>query len=303
MSPNFLIIGAPRCGTTFLTRNLASHPEVYLASGTEDYSALDLHFFDTDTKKGDHNFKKGVDWYLGQFADAGEAVACGEKTANYLESPGAAQLIYSILGDIKIVVAIRDPITRALSHYRHSRHRLPLTQGFDELVENDLASHAPKVIGAGEYHKLLQPYFQLFGPENIHVVVQDDVGSSAVKVMSDLCEFLGIERSYLFPFIESQINPSSSSFLAHGAARLGYNLNVYMPGVYSALLNGPFERHLKRLIMVMRGKGETRTVSKSHVQQSEISETTRERLREYYRDDVKQLSWWLCRDLASLWWS
>src|SRR5262249_40448697 len=75
-SPNFIIIGAQKSGTTWLARHLRNHPEVFLVRG-------EIHFFDKD-----FNFARGRDWYESQFAAATTHRAIGEKTPEYLWANG-----------------------------------------------------------------------------------------------------------------------------------------------------------------------------------------------------------------------
>ena len=76
MLPNLLIIGAQKCGTTWLARMLGQHPDVFMAEE-------EIHFFDRA-----HNFARGTAWYESHFAAAAGQSAVGEKTPDYLWAEG-----------------------------------------------------------------------------------------------------------------------------------------------------------------------------------------------------------------------
>ena len=95
VTPNFLIIGAMKSGTSTLAGLLRSHPGVFMATTKE------LHFFDRD-----ENFAKGWEWYLAHFEDASDAVAIGEATPAYTrtgEFPQAPARIAARLPDAKLL--------------------------------------------------------------------------------------------------------------------------------------------------------------------------------------------------------
>jgi hypothetical protein len=74
--PNFLIIGAQKCGTSWLHTHLSAHPEVFLPA------QKDLEFF----SYAPHLHTPGIGGYLEHFRDTGTARAIGEATASYFWS-------------------------------------------------------------------------------------------------------------------------------------------------------------------------------------------------------------------------
>ena len=64
--PDFLILGSPRCGTTWLAKALGSHPEVFMPSRKE------LHFFDRE-------YESGIASYSAHFPDRDRAVVASAR--------------------------------------------------------------------------------------------------------------------------------------------------------------------------------------------------------------------------------
>jgi hypothetical protein len=299
--PDFIIAGAPRCGTTFLVRNLQAHPDVCFARGEEDYAASDLHFFDRNTPKGSKNYAKGEKWYLQRFTHCNTGKVLGEKTADYLVDPDAAKLIRRHLGAIRLVFLLRDPVERAYSHYWHSRHRMPLSMTFSRLVQKGHDVNDVWILHSGFYWELLNPFIAKFGVDNVHILIQEDLETKPREELKRVCQFLRIDEEVYFPLANERINAASSSFIAHWSARLGNALQTHVPWLSQWLLQGRLSSSIKQLITRSRGKApESR--DKEGPSYPPISRHDRFSLQTLYHSDVTALSELLGRDMAALWW-
>lgn len=117
--PDFVVIGAQKAGTTSLHEALAQHPAVMLPAVKE------LHYFTLHSEQP-------LSWYAAHFADAQAGQLCGEATPYYLFHPAVAQRLARCLPDSRLIVLLRDPVARTLSHYFHAVRRgneqLPLAE-------------------------------------------------------------------------------------------------------------------------------------------------------------------------------
>src|SRR5690606_20950764 len=109
--PHFLIIGAQKGGTTSLYEYLAAHPRVLPA-----YRGEEVHYFD-------HHFRWGEAWYRRHFplraALRRRRAVTGETSPAYLFHPFAPQRIAATLPEARLIVLLRNPTDRAVSHYWH----------------------------------------------------------------------------------------------------------------------------------------------------------------------------------------
>ena len=108
MKPNFLIVGAPKCGTTALWRYLNAHPDIFMSP------RKDMHFFGSDldfTKRSRFTQKE-----YEQFFEHATQKAIGEASVWYLYSQKAAQEIAAYRPDMKIIIMVRDPIQIMYAH-------------------------------------------------------------------------------------------------------------------------------------------------------------------------------------------
>src|SRR5262245_7209987 len=103
--PNFLVIGAMKCGTSSLYQYLRSHPQVFMPNDPDE-----VNFFSR------RDLERWSEWYRRLFAEAGSAVAIGERSTNYTKYPSIPDVptrIARSIPDAKLIYLIRDPIERA----------------------------------------------------------------------------------------------------------------------------------------------------------------------------------------------
>ncbi len=136
--PDFLIIGAQKCGTTSLYHYLSQHPQIRTAAQKE------VHFFDLF-------FSKGVDWYLEKFPSrtAGAGWLTGESSPYYIFHPLVAQRVWRLFPEVKLIVLLREPVARAWSHYHHE-----VRLGYEKLSFEDAIALEPERL-QGETEKIL----------------------------------------------------------------------------------------------------------------------------------------------------
>lgn len=300
--PDFIIIGAPRSGTTYLARNLATHPQVYLARPGEEYSTGDMHFFDVNQTEGRENYQKGVAWYVQQFAGAGTDVLIGEKTADYLEDKDAPRLIHEVVGpSTKLVVVLRNPVLRAYSHYLHLKPMLPLTTTFASVVED--ASETNKIVQAGYYHRNLSRYLEYFPRENIHIMVHESLIADPGTHFKNLFRFLGVDSGYEPPYLRKTINQSQKDGFAYYIGILAGLVKRRAPRLFVAARNSSFSRSVKNIITAKRGMDEKPAdpAAKPTVDEGLINGRIYRHVFDMYRPDIEALASLTGIDLLKIW--
>jgi hypothetical protein len=109
LAPSFLIIGAMKAGTTSLFRYLSDHAHV------SPPVVKEINYFN-------FHWSRSPGWYAAHFPLRGnrsDGIVTGEATTSYLVHPEAARRAQSSIPDARIVVLLRDPVRRAISHYYH----------------------------------------------------------------------------------------------------------------------------------------------------------------------------------------
>src|SRR3954449_7353640 len=192
--PNFLIVGAPKCGTTSMADWLREHPDVWVPPEKE------LAFFDREERADD------VAWYRACFAPARRESAVGEATPTYMTRRETIDRIAALLPDARLIDMLRDPVDRAYSHYWHWYERKGERRTFAEIVDEELREERTGDVGRwaparpqgysylahGHYTRQLDWLEERFPPETVHVILFDDLQRDPVGVFKAACRFLGV---------------------------------------------------------------------------------------------------------------
>lgn len=108
-SPNLLIVGAQKSGTTALLHNLNKHSDVQLFTGKNSFGQSEIEFFN-------QHWDLGVDWYLKHFSYRTKIT--GEKTAELLHRTVCHPRIKAVLPNVKLLITLREPVSRTFSQWR-----------------------------------------------------------------------------------------------------------------------------------------------------------------------------------------
>lgn len=182
--PNFLIIGAPRAGTTSLNSYLARHPQVYMSERKE------IEFFSLE-----ENWAKGPDWYSSHFEGAEGAVAIGEASPQYSFYPFAdpAPRIAGLLPDARIVYLVRHPVDRIFSYYNYM-----IAIGWETAPIREAVAREPSVLMASSsYATQVERYLMHFPRERLLIVNSDDLRDRRRETMASILRFLGVDDSLI----------------------------------------------------------------------------------------------------------
>lgn len=204
MKPTFIGLGAQKCASTWLHRVLADHPQTYLSEPKE------IDFFS-------YYFGRGYDWYERFFATATGRIAIGEVSPSYLPHPLAPARARRYNPQLKILLALRDPVERAYSNHLHMVREGYLT-GPDMTFEYGLARNE-MYVEQSRYATHLQCWLQQFAPEQVLVVFQEEIAAAPHAQAQQMYRFLGIDDSFRSDALEERTNASARA--RHGGmARL-----------------------------------------------------------------------------------
>ena len=193
MLPNFLIIGAPKAGTTSLHAYLDRHPQVHMSDPKE------LYFFD------DPDYRSRQQWYESHFET--DAPLRGEATPHYAMYPfyeGVPERIHELIPDAKLVYLVRDPLEQVVSHCVQL-----YTNGYcadaGELLADIERVDNPGIC-ASRYATQLQQYLPLFDRDQLIVIDQHELKTDRSKTVADVFRFLGVDPELADVDFDEELN-------------------------------------------------------------------------------------------------
>ncbi len=177
--PDFLIAGAPKCGSTALDRWLRRHPSVFMPELKEP------NYFSA-------RFKRGQDWYEKLFESAARGQSIGECSVWYLYSGQAARRAVEVLPNVRLVFVLRNPVHRAWSQYNFALSRGEIFEAdFPELVRSQEGKK--KILKYGNYADYLDRWTDRVPRERVHFILSENMSSQPATEWKAVCEFLGLD--------------------------------------------------------------------------------------------------------------
>lgn len=213
--PDFLIAGATRCGTSSLYHYLSAHPGIYMSPLKE------VNFFCRDRQ-----YQKGLRAYRRNFCDAAKGCAVGEASPMYwvrgIRRDRNGDHVYSLIDDagiriakelprIKTIISLRDPVRRAYSQFwrNYCRGRETTSSFLEAISEEVHGIRKPEETNlCWVYHNAysfhLSRWLELFPREQVKVIVFEDWTESPAETYVELCEFLGVDSTFVPSDFERQ---------------------------------------------------------------------------------------------------
>lgn len=240
--PDFIVPGAMKAGTSSLFAYLSEHPRILPSSVKE------VHYFDV-------NAERGADWYRAHFPLARRRPAgslTGEASPFYLFHPRVPERIAALVPKVKLIVLLRDPIERAISHYFHAVRvgveTLPLREALE--AEEERLGRVPPAQrhsgsahvwssykSRGHYAEQLGRYFEHFPRDQILVLPSEPFFEDPHASLDEVFGFLGLDAAEL-------------GALSAGPANAGTNRQPVDPEV-RACLEAHFAPHNEALYRLL----------------------------------------------------
>jgi hypothetical protein len=270
--PGFLIIGAPKAGTSWLVSRLRLHPDVFIPRH-------EIHYWTRHASK----VEAAHTWYRGHFTAARPGQLIGENSNTYLTQSEVASQIAAALPAARLIVMLRNPIDRAYSGYCMALRYGDATEDVN-LYLDPRRSPSPQILRNSLYYVRLQPYFAAFPRERLHFIVFDDIIDKQSQVLGELCSFLQIGPPTSAMLLAEKVNSKDRTWPSPSLHRLWKKSGTL--GALSHHLQGTWLHRLSR-----------RALTRPVVYPS-LPQTLRHTLAEYFRADIQRLSDHIGRDLT-----
>ncbi len=283
--PNFFIAGVVKAGTTSLYEYLRQHPQIFLPDTKEP-----CYFV-----RG-YGIKKWND-YLSLFKDAGGKKVIGEASSVYCYCEESSDWIKTVLGDVKMILVLRNPAERAFSLYAWMvREGYEDAPTFAEALEREpvrmqdsaFRAECPQFFPdylyftSGLYFEQVKRCLETFGRERVKIYLFEEFTQEPTVVCQDIFRFLGVDDGFV-PKLE-----------VHNEGRIPKSIacQYWLRGEWHRRRKIG-SRSLRRKLVRPLMEWNVRCGSKLHPDKQIL-----EALTARYRPDIEQLQALLGRDLS-----
>ena len=202
--PDFIIIGVQKGGTSSLFSYLEQHPQLRLSREKE------VHYFDL-------NYWKPYFVYKSYFPIKSNKYLTGEASPYYIFHPKVPQRIKQHLPNTKLILMLRDPVERALSHYnmefRKGKEDIETFNQAINIEQERLEGERNKIISGGnsynsfshqtysylsrgKYYEQLAWWFEYFPRDQFCIIKSEDFFINPKETLKQIYDFLGIDTKY-----------------------------------------------------------------------------------------------------------
>jgi Sulfotransferase domain len=264
--PDFLGVGPPRSATSWLDAVLRGHVGL-----PRDIKEVDFFV---------KNYARGVDWYMGYFADCDKDLPIGEICPSYFGSDEARKRIAEHIPECRLICTFRDPVEMIYSMYKLARRNVWTRGNFESYVPVEWHHHATK----------LKKWRETFGRDHVLACFYDDLAADAQAYLDPICDFIGISRIPIGQsgLAKQRINTFSREPRSPRIARRARKLRDWLE-----------EREAYRAISLLTRAGFWRFCFEGGEEFEPLDPGIEARLRDRFRPAVEELEEVAGRDLSA----
>ena len=280
---DFIGIGPAKAGSTWLGHMLETHPGICMSEPKEVHYFNDSLSFNRSYDKA--HYPLGIHWYAQHFKHCAPGKLKGEITPRYIIDPVVPQRLYDHNPELKLIVCLRNPFDRIISHYHSAKdyHKSELRTLSQAIREE------PEYIEMCLYFKNLSRFLPLFPLDRFFFVDMERVREDPAAHLAELFTFLGVEHTYVPDRIRDISNPARTTRSVWFRKLSG--------SIHRSLVAWGFSPFIRWLKSYGVGKWLNR-LNSAPIEKETLSETDRDFIREKIAEDVANLEKLLSRDFS-----
>ena len=291
ITPNLFLIGGMRCGSTALHLLLDQHDQINMSSVKEP------RFYLAELKKQKllQNYTEDLKADLNKFISSGDHRTISKynilfdktrkykyrgESSHYIYSPEVADIIKKESPNSKIIISIRNPISRLYSEFCfNERRNNSLSTNFDSFVSESFKMHKenkPTKLNKGLYFESICKYIKTFGAENVKIIVYEEFKEDQQKVLSNIFDWLNLTDLRI-----TNLRPQKTG-------------KIRFKNIFFFINSSGFIKNSLKYIFSKNTRVKIRIIFydifiKNKQEYSEISTITRNALVDFYKEDVIKL--------------
>jgi len=273
--PNLFIVGAAKSGTTSMYQYLCSHKDIYGSDNKEPRflskdDFLHLPISDIEMKK----IIKTKEDYMLLYKEATNEKYIIDGSVYTMAFETAVRKIKEIAKPYKVIVMLRNPVERFISHYKMAYLIGQIKISIEDFVNNPICGMGLNSLELGLYYSQVKRLYDILGKDNVKVIIFDDLKEDTIKVLEDTYKFLGIENN------NSEI--AKTIYLKNpGVSRMKILHNIYM--------NNKVIKTIKKIFINTKIHNVKKYIHKIIYKKLSVSPEIYGYLYQYYTDDIIKL--------------
>lgn len=281
---DFIGIGFPRCGTTWISKCLEEHPDICFSNKKE------VQFFNND-----YDYKKGLDYYK-SFFDCDKEKVIGEFTPEYFMYKKTFERIREDFPNVKLIFSLRNPVERAFSHYLYRKRKTGNNYPIEEIFSQGDIPLEEQILFHGFYYNYLSKWIKDLPSDQYLILIHDDYKKNPTAFIQKIYQFLGVDSDFIAPSVGVDVN-KSKGLQYH--SRLIQNIYAYRTKIKKNIWGRKVVELLKvlglsKVIEIIISKNFKGGSEEKEVLSSDI----RKKIREVYNEDIRELENLLHRNLS-----
>jgi len=186
--PDFIVVGQMKCATTSLYGSFCASPRFVPVEQKE------IHFFTFQS-----SYAAGIKTYEAYFPRRRPGQLTAEASPSYFNEPTAAPRIFKHYPDVKLIVCLRNPGTRAISHYYHEVKRGFETRSLEEVFADSNTFFDNGYVASSLYAPKLAWFLQIFPPEQISIFVFESFVMRPEQTLEGIFSFVDLDMPENMP--------------------------------------------------------------------------------------------------------
>ncbi len=305
--PDFLIVGAAKSATTSLHHYLNGHPDVFMPAIKENWFFSFVDNPPAYVSPGKlNNLVSDVNEYSGLFKEAGSDQILGDASPSYLytyqDTIKNIKAVYppEFLDKLKIIITLREPVSRAYSQYYTFKRKIYEPLEFEQAVdENTIKKRLAEnwnifydYTGFGLYSAQVKAFLDEFGEDRVLILLYDDIRADTSGICKKLYSFLDVNSDFAID-ADVRHNAVSGEPKKEWLVRLLISKNPVKRFVFGIIKKG------LSLLPKQTTKKFLDSISRSLFVRKEMNEDTRLKLSQIFNEDIIQLESLIKRDLST----
>ena len=290
---DFIGIGAPKCGSTWLFYALGQHPKICLSEPKEITYFNREDFAKPHVRGRDNlpfinpNHTKDIAWYARHYKHCPADTLKGEFSPGYLFDDDAPSNIHRNFPNVKLLACLRNPIDRAHTTYwaqtlyfKSEKHKV-----FEEAIEHD-----PQYLSRGYYAKNLKRYLTYFRRDQIKAILLEDIVERPEQTIRDVFDFLNVDPGVELDLEKIPKNSAKKSHFLSPVPLMRWVSSFLIEHDQAVFLHKIRNLGLKKMLL---------NISTVDHPREPMNPETRDRLRQLFHEDISELETLLDRDLTA----